>query len=117
MPGFSITLLLLPTGDEVVAATSKELLSLLDAPCNVPGWRWSAPQAPVPPSERTQVSKGNIHNVTPTPVVAASNAKLFDACVQAACGALISNEPEITRLDSVAGDGDCGLTLRSGAQG
>jgi dihydroxyacetone kinase len=26
-------------------------------------------------------------------------------------------EPEITRLDTIAGDGDCGLTLKAGAEG
>lgn len=30
---------------------------------------------------------------------------------------MIASEPEITRQDQIAGDGDAGLTLRSGAQG
>jgi triose/dihydroxyacetone kinase / FAD-AMP lyase (cyclizing) len=31
--------------------------------------------------------------------------------------AIIQAEPEITRLDTIAGDGDCGLTLKAGAEG
>lgn len=33
------------------------------------------------------------------------------------CESLISAEPDITRYDTIAGDGDCGLTLKSGAEG
>jgi dihydroxyacetone kinase len=42
---------------------------------------------------------------------------LFIKAVQSACQALISAEPEITKYDTIAGDGDCGLTLKSGAEG
>lgn len=31
--------------------------------------------------------------------------------------ALIKAEPEITRYDQIAGDGDAGLTLKAGAEG
>jgi hypothetical protein len=37
------------------------------------------------------------------------------AAVEAACRRLILSEPEITRMDTIAGDGDCGTTLRAGA--
>jgi hypothetical protein len=42
---------------------------------------------------------------------------LFVKAVQSACQALISAEPEITKYDTIAGDGDCGLTLKAGAEG
>lgn len=34
-----------------------------------------------------------------------------------ACEAIRAAEPELTRFDTVAGDGDCGLTLKTGAEG
>ena len=44
MPGFSLTLLLLPgQGDEY---SSKEILSLLDAPASSPGWKYYSAQEP-----------------------------------------------------------------------
>ncbi|EME79739.1 uncharacterized protein MYCFIDRAFT_81211 [Pseudocercospora fijiensis CIRAD86] len=36
--------------------------------------------------------------------------------IQTACHALITSEPTITEYDTIVGDGDCGQTLRSGAQ-
>lgn len=41
----------------------------------------------------------------------------FDAAIERVCRALNAAEPEITRMDSIAGDGDCGLTLQAGATG
>ena len=46
-----------------------------------------------------------------------NNPDLFVKAVQSACQALISAEPEITKYDTIAGDGDCGLTLKAGAEG
>ena len=51
MPGFSITTLLLPAAGETGAPDSALLLSLLDEPANVPGWKWSA--CAVPPAADT----------------------------------------------------------------
>ena len=41
MPGFSITLLLLPSGSSETY-TSQQILELLDAPASAPGWKWTA---------------------------------------------------------------------------
>lgn len=45
MPGFSISLVLLPREGEA-KHTSDELLSLLDAPADAPGWRWHSAAEP-----------------------------------------------------------------------
>lgn len=37
--------------------------------------------------------------------------------IKKACQALAKAEPEITKYDTVAGDGDCGTTLKAGAEG
>ena len=47
----------------------------------------------------------------------AADPKGFIDAIHRACKALNDEEPEITRMDNIAGDGDCGLTLRDGANG
>ncbi len=39
------------------------------------------------------------------------------AAIERAANALIAAEPEITKQDTIAGDGDAGLTLKAGAEG
>lgn len=48
---------------------------------------------------------------------AATDPKLFLAALKNALKFIIAAEPEITRYDTVGGDGDAGLTLKSGAEG
>ena len=44
MPGFSLTLLLLPSsGDKY---SSSQILELLDSPASAPGWAWSSKTEP-----------------------------------------------------------------------
>ena len=42
MPGFSLTILLLPRdgSPDSELATASQVLDLLDAPCDAPGWSW-----------------------------------------------------------------------------
>ncbi len=44
MPGFSLTLLLLPREGE--AYSQAQILEYLDAPADAPGWRWYAKSVP-----------------------------------------------------------------------
>ncbi|TBU44014.1 dihydroxyacetone kinase 1 [Dichomitus squalens] len=119
MPGFSITTLLLPASSESGKGTpdSSLLLSLLDEPAITPGWKWSSNS--VPP-ETDKIPSGTKHEEAVTAVqdgvtIRAEDPKAFDAAVERACKALGEAEPEITRYDNIAGDGDCGLTLKAGA--
>ncbi|KAF9269147.1 dihydroxyacetone kinase [Marasmius fiardii PR-910] len=113
MPGFSITLLLLPS--EPSEPSSELILSLLDDKTDAPGWKWSS-GVPVKPLQSTEASATGPKAENGTPI-AARDAKQFIESIEKACEALIKEEPEITRMDSIAGDGDCGLTLKAGAQG
>ena len=45
MPGFSLTLLLLPSGSGE-PYSSKQILELLDAPASAPGWAWTSGKEP-----------------------------------------------------------------------
>ncbi|KAK3306832.1 Dak1 domain-containing protein [Chaetomium strumarium] len=40
---------------------------------------------------------------------------LLEAMLREACAALVREEPDLTRWDTAMGDGDCGLTLKTGA--
>ncbi|KIP08807.1 hypothetical protein PHLGIDRAFT_116937, partial [Phlebiopsis gigantea 11061_1 CR5-6] len=46
MPGFSLTLLLLPAAADANAPDAQLLLALLDEPAAVPGWKWTVGAAP-----------------------------------------------------------------------
>ncbi|KAH9000449.1 dihydroxyacetone kinase 1 [Lactarius akahatsu] len=113
MPGFSLTLLLLPSASDVTPP-SDLILRLLDASTSAPGWKWtsgaapSAPSAPpaVLPSERAADQGQRVR---------AQDVRGFERSVERACDALDKAEPEITKMDTVSGDGDCGLTLQTGA--
>jgi dihydroxyacetone kinase len=48
--------------------------------------------------------------------VTAANQKEFLAAITRACHSLIEAEPELTKQDQIAGDGDAGLTLEAGAK-
>jgi dihydroxyacetone kinase len=112
MPGFSLTLLLLPHEVDASAPSATQILSLLDDKPNVPGWRWSSGE---PPAAKASQIKGlavvaeqrNIPGV-----LKATDPGAFVESIRRAAKALITAEPEITRMDLIAGDGDCGLTLK-----
>ncbi|KAF7794311.1 hypothetical protein EIP86_005445 [Pleurotus ostreatoroseus] len=114
MAGFSITLLLLPSGTESGVSASK-IISLLDDPAGAPGWKWTSNAVPIAepaaPTKRTESAALASSSGT----LKAADPKAFIEAVQRACKALNDEEPEITRMDNIAGDGDCGLTLRDGA--
>ena len=42
---------------------------------------------------------------------------LFERTIRSACESAIKHEPEITAADTIAGDGDCGITIANGAKG
>jgi len=112
MPGFSITLLLLPSKDDSEAPSTDLILSLLNDQPDVPGWKWNARSPPIP-GVGFRVDHENIVTKKTAPGII-KFAYPDDVCqrVKQAAKALIKAEPEITRMDSIAGDGDCGLTLK-----
>jgi dihydroxyacetone kinase len=112
MPGFSLTLLLLPGEDDTSAPSATQILSLLDDKPNVPGWKWSSCQPPtVKTSQITERGISSEQQNKPR-ILKTPNAASFVESIRRAANALISAEPEITRMDLIAGDGDCGLTLK-----
>lgn len=114
MPGFSLTLLLLPTAADAHVPDAQLLLALLDEPAAVPGWKWTVGTAPgasivAPPPAAASHTGG-------ASALKAADAAVFTDAIRRACEGLVREEPEITRMDNIAGDGDCGLTLKAGAE-
>jgi len=114
MPGFSITLLLLPGANETSAPSSDLILSLLDQETSTPGWVWSSKARPSVVAATSRAAPASDYTKGDTKLKA-ENPTIFNQALKKACEALVAAEPEITRMDSIAGDGDCGLTLKAGA--
>ncbi|OQD74742.1 hypothetical protein PENDEC_c009G04755 [Penicillium decumbens] len=111
--GFSISLLrLADTG----LGPGKSMLELIDAPAEALGW-----PAPIPTSvwenridTPPKVQNSDLAESPP------SNVKLDPAVIKKVLGAglarVIKAEPEVTRFDTIVGDGDCGVGLKRGAE-
>lgn len=58
----------------------------------------------------------NSSGVTLPPVLVDDFATLASDVILKCCSALIDAEPELTRMDTIVGDGDCGITMMRGAK-
>ncbi|KAF9460518.1 Dak1 domain-containing protein [Collybia nuda] len=119
MPGFSITLLLLPNTSSGSTPELSLILSLLDDKSDAPGWKWSSASPPAAVvtelAAPVELSPGKVQ-VPRTTLLKSADPKSFILSIERACNALVTAESEITRMDVIAGDGDCGLTLKTGAE-
>ncbi|KAJ6145847.1 dihydroxyacetone kinase Dak1 [Penicillium chermesinum] len=110
--GFSISLLrLVDTG----LGSGKSMLELLEAPSDAIGWTtavspsvWKREYPPVEFKKTTEADT----KPTSLKVEFSTLKKILSAGIQR----LIKAEPNITRYDSIVGDGDCGVGLRRGAE-
>ncbi|CAG9994404.1 unnamed protein product [Clonostachys byssicola] len=113
--GFSITLL-----NVVPLGIPHDILSLLGYPTTALGWAVNAPlkhrQRPnssdsSPTKEKEMDTNGSTsHSVD-------IDMSLTYSALRAGLKAVVSAEPEVTRYDTIVGDGDCGTTLSRGATG
>lgn len=114
-PGFSITLLNLNKA-ATKTYTKEDVLGFLDAPTNAPGWKpkiysdeeW---QNPAPEIKELPVAHAEFPKLD-----AKVDSAAFGELLKRAMELLISKEPEITKYDTQVGDGDCGETLKNGAE-
>ncbi|EGG00640.1 uncharacterized protein MELLADRAFT_50347 [Melampsora larici-populina 98AG31] len=135
MPGFSISVVLLPTKNENVTIDCQDeeafkfngddIVNLLDAPTTCLGWPTCFKGDPNTevlldkkiPATREASENANTETEKDEKIATSSDPKLFVNAIKAACEALIAATPEITKYDTIAGDGDCGYTLKAGATG
>ncbi|CDM28903.1 hypothetical protein DTO013E5_1288 [Penicillium roqueforti] len=112
--GFSISLMKLVDPGLGVKTT---MLELLDAPAEAVGWSapisastWENNRNAAPVDLKTSNLTEDIH----------SNLQLDPTILQKILGAglqrVIDAEPEVTRYDTIVGDGDCGVGLKRGAE-
>lgn len=101
MPGFSVSLFLLPREGES-KYTSAELLELLDAPADAPGWAWTSRAEPRPYKTTSSKSTAPVeaHSNNSGAAVEPTSGKAFIGAIQQACKDVIAAEPEITRYDT-----------------
>jgi dihydroxyacetone kinase len=116
MLGFSLTLLLLPRPDEGSVVATDRILELLDAPSSATAFR-PATALNVDYEASRPLAGGPESKHSTHQVMSAPHPDDFVSALKRACDALIAAEPDITRMDTVAGDGDCGTTLKAGAEG
>ncbi|KAI9149310.1 dihydroxyacetone kinase [Paramyrothecium foliicola] len=110
--GFSISLLNVVNTD----IGGPGMIELLDAPAEVTGWAapirkttWEAKNTAV--REESAESSQQVKESGLTTDAETAKATLTNALER-----VIAAEPEITRFDTVVGDGDCGIGLKRGAE-
>ncbi|KAK3708546.1 dihydroxyacetone kinase Dak1 [Vermiconidia calcicola] len=110
--GFSLSILKLQD-----TGLSKSMLELLDAPAEASGWAaavkpstWSKP----PTQTRDKGSGAGEDN---KPCGLDIDPALAQKALSHALQKVIDAEPDITKYDTVVGDGDCGIGLKRGAEG
>ncbi|KAJ1752003.1 Dihydroxyacetone kinase 2 [Coemansia sp. RSA 1821] len=104
MPGISLSLTILPDHD---TAEYKQLLGLVDQPAYCPGW---INQAYAEDAGNTDdLAKGPTTHIEPAPDAT------WEKVISQAYHNVVEEEPKVTHLDQVMGDGDCGQVLLAGA--
>lgn len=110
--GFSISLLrVADTG-----SAGATMLELLDAPAEASGWSaaissstWAKQGQPKQKEEEMSGEEIQPSNLRVDPTLAKST-------LTTALNRIISVEPDVTKYDTIVGDGDCGIGLKRGAE-
>ncbi|EGW32380.1 uncharacterized protein SPAPADRAFT_139806 [Spathaspora passalidarum NRRL Y-27907] len=114
-PGFSITLLnLTNVSKEDIIFNSDDILKYLDAPTNAPGWKPKIFNDKLWEQPIEYVESPMKHQVAVTSKLRIDENK-FETQLRNAMKVLLEQEPDITKYDTLVGDGDCGETLAKGA--
>ncbi|KAK3325874.1 Dak1 domain-containing protein [Apodospora peruviana] len=110
--GFSISLLNVVNTD----IGGPSMVDLLDYPCEATGW--SSPISKLTWEEKNGQTREQDATVEERvrPGGLKMDPESAHAALSAALEAVISVEPEVTRYDTVVGDGDCGIGLKRGAE-
>ena len=111
--GFSISILNVVNTD----IGGPSMLQLLDAPCEAVGWT-----SPIRKETwEAKSSQTRIDSAAAGEQVNPSGLKHHSGSTKSALTAglerVIAAEPDVTRFDTVVGDGDCGIGLKRGAEG
>lgn len=114
-PGFSITLMNL---NKVATDkyTKDDVLKFLDTHTDAPGWKPKVYSAGTWSQKQEDVESPEANALVPKSDIRVDGAT-FGRNLKRAMEKLIEQEPVITKYDTQVGDGDCGETLKAGAEG
>jgi dihydroxyacetone kinase len=111
--GFSISILNVVNTD----IGGPSMLQLLDAPCEAAGWTapisketWEAKSTATRSDAASEVEETK-------PSGLKLDAETMKTNLTLALQRVVEAEPDVTRFDTVVGDGDCGIGLKRGAEG
>lgn len=113
-PGFSITLLNL-NKVSTPQYTKDDVIQFLDTETSAPGWKpkvFSSESWSNPYSDNDTIAE---HVLVPKSAIKVDSA-VFERALRKAMQLVIEKEPLITKFDTQVGDGDCGETLKNGAE-
>ena len=102
MPGFSLSLLRL----------DPEILQCLDAPTGAPSWPGGGAVNATPTMPADAVAE----RPDDPGIIPSAEGKKVQAAARRVAEVLIAAEPQLTELDSIAGDGDLGASLKRGGE-
>ncbi|KAL5520362.1 hypothetical protein ACEPAG_9586 [Sanghuangporus baumii] len=144
-PGFSLSVLNLTSISRMVdtestteAIGTSELLSFIDAPTEATAWTGVHSHWPTQVMNRDRSSEEHDHlrllemfstnfskepseltqesDVSKTQWPQEIDSKCVKSGIRGACAAVLAVENDLTRFDTIVGDGDCGATFSSGAR-
>ncbi|KAK7737099.1 hypothetical protein SLS63_002890 [Diaporthe eres] len=112
-PGFSISLCNLSAASRESDTSVDELLELLDAPTTAVGWpNLTAPNPHQNGVKQNQLSQTKAKIKSNDGADITLDPKLLDTVIRSACEAAIAAEPNLTKWDTIMGDGDCGEAVK-----
>ncbi|CAG7851718.1 Dihydroxyacetone kinase 2 Short=DHA kinase 2; AltName: Full=Glycerone kinase 2; AltName: Full=Triokinase 2; AltName: Full=Triose kinase 2 [Serendipita indica DSM 11827] len=116
MPGFSLSLLLLPREEDKHTVSAEKILQYLDDETEATAWK-AAIKVKHPGQRGRSTTGDTVAQASRIDrCMEAPDKSAFVALVERVCMSLKAAEPEITKMDEKAGDGDCGYTLKNGAE-
>lgn len=117
-PGFSITLLNVSCASKQSQISISHIMSYLDLPTDAPGWKAHPCGFGLERDINIETSINGIDSFVKSQLKLSREQQTdFRSSLVNGLEKLLDKEPSITFYDTVAGDGDCGETLASGANG
>ncbi|SPQ20140.1 5746cba5-f4fa-430c-96ac-5b3efd770b8a [Thermothielavioides terrestris] len=120
-PAFSVSVVNLSGVAAASAYSLEQIKQFLDVKTDT-AWEAVAGAQRQPPQQRRKRAEQLVRPPPPTIKAAPDEARdlridpaLLERMLRGACEALVAAEPDLTRWDTAMGDGDCGLTLQTGA--
>lgn len=111
--GFSISILKV---SDTGLAQGQSMLELLDAPAEATGWSAAISTKTWQTHSDTaqEKPKTGVEEIRPSKITI--DARLAKDALTSGLERVIAAEPDVTKFDTVVGDGDCGIGLRRGAE-